>query len=106
MNKRTTVCGQCGRTNVGPQERCLVCHAELPAVSTARREEPLVREGVLCAQCGATSNGGSKFCRECGAPLHRAQASPAASRRFCSQCGTLVPPGARFCSACGHPFSR
>lgn len=70
--QRNTNCPSCGAQNMGIQENCLICGAELPA-SDAGRVAQSQGEGSkansACSNCGSTFKAGVRFCTVCGTPV-------------------------------------
>ncbi len=70
--QQNTTCPSCGATNVGVQEKCLICGAMLPASDAVRivqsRGEPS-SVGPSCSNCGADLKPGNRFCTKCGTPV-------------------------------------
>jgi RNA polymerase subunit RPABC4/transcription elongation factor Spt4 len=120
VTQRRQVCGNCGATNVGAQNKCMLCGAALPegvaetpwqaqpAASPPTPTPPAVPAASACANCGASLEAGAKFCVRCGSAVTIAAtpqaAAPAAPTPVaCRNCGAALAADARFCISCGTP---
>ena len=95
------VCSNCGATNSGPQQACLICGKPLAVVALAPPAPALVYCRNLA--CGSRIPVGRIECPACGArvktPLEEA------GLMFCSYEGCVIPfPRTNdYCPTCGKP---
>jgi len=120
VTQRRQVCGNCGATNIGAYNKCMICGASLPegVAQTPREAQPTPsptppgpaaeQAALACQNCGAPLEAGAKFCVRCGTsvtsnatPQAVAPAAPAPAA--CRNCGAVLATEARFCISCGTP---
>jgi hypothetical protein len=87
-------CANCGATNVGAHENCMICQARLPAVPAG--------EGTGAAGGDpAAADEGITFLDS--PPPEARSTAPSQAARRCpnAACGRMVPAGLKFCTSCG-----
>ena len=70
--QRSSTCPSCGASNLGIQERCLLCGAALPATDAAsvvQSHGETAGSESACRVCHAILKPGVRFCTACGAPV-------------------------------------
>jgi RNA polymerase subunit RPABC4/transcription elongation factor Spt4 len=120
VTQRRQVCGNCGATNVGVQNKCMICGAALPEgvpetpwqpqpAPTAVTAPPAAGQPAsACQNCGAPLEAGAKFCVRCGSAVSavattQAETPAAPAPAACRNCGAILAADARFCISCGTP---
>lgn len=100
LKMRKTACTDCGRTNIGCQEKCLVCSGELgveclghiSGQDTTQNSETF----SICNSCGVSLMSDMVFCTNCGTE------KVAKVEALCGVCGTAIQPAQLFCTECGE----
>ena len=85
-------CPKCGLTNIGRQDNCLVCHAQL---SPAEKQNKHINT-TSCNKCGAEVKNGQKFCLQCGLKVEEPR-----KITTCPSCGIETTGKQKFCLQCG-----